>query len=133
MRECVSVGVERALRDRIARGDTVPGFHHPLYPDGDPRAAPLLALATEGDASPERDVAFALADAVPRTTGAHPNLDLALYALARSMGGGPDLASALFGVGRTAGWIAHALEQRESPALLRPHARYTGTRYEGTE
>ncbi|MEC7524843.1 MAG: citrate synthase family protein [Myxococcota bacterium] len=133
VRECVSVGVERALRDRIARGDTVPGFHHPLYPDGDPRAAPLLALAREGDASPERDVAFALADAVPRATGAHPNLDLALYALARSMGGGPDLASALFGVGRTAGWIAHALEQRESPALLRPRARYTGTRYEGTE
>jgi citrate synthase len=27
---------------RAARGETIPGFHHVLYPDGDPRATPLL-------------------------------------------------------------------------------------------
>lgn len=126
VRECMTAGVDAAIADRLARGDTLPGFHHPLYPDGDPRAAPLLARAMEGDASPERDVALSLAERVPAQTGALPNLDLALYALARSMGGGPELASALFGVGRTAGWIAHALEQRQSEVLLRPRARYVG-------
>ena len=32
---------------------------------------------------------------------------------------------ALFALGRTAGWIAHALEQYERDRLIRPRARYT--------
>ena len=32
----------------------------------------------------------------------------------------------LFGVGRTIGWIAHALEEYASGALIRPRARYVG-------
>jgi citrate synthase len=32
--------------------------------------------------------------------------------------------AALFAVGRAAGWIAHVLEQRQEPGLLRPRARY---------
>jgi citrate synthase len=35
-------------------------------------------------------------------------------------------AAAIFALGRTAGWVAHALEQRENKALLRPRARYVG-------
>jgi citrate synthase len=32
----------------------------------------------------------------------------------------------MFAVGRSAGWIAHALEQRAAGFLLRPRARYVG-------
>jgi citrate synthase len=35
-------------------------------------------------------------------------------------------ALALFALGRTAGWIAHALEQYASDQLIRPRARYVG-------
>ncbi|HEX8950450.1 MAG TPA: citrate/2-methylcitrate synthase, partial [Polyangia bacterium] len=35
-------------------------------------------------------------------------------------------AGTLFALGRTAGWIAHILEQRAEPSLLRPRARYVG-------
>src|SRR5205807_1530504 len=41
--------------------------------------------------------------------------------------GDPRAAQPLdFALGRTAGWIAHVLEQRQEPALLRPRARYIG-------
>ena len=32
----------------------------------------------------------------------------------------------LFAVGRTAGWIAHCIEQYPSPQLIRPRAEYIG-------
>ncbi|HKY34933.1 MAG TPA: citrate/2-methylcitrate synthase [Polyangiaceae bacterium] len=39
----------------------------------------------------------------------------------------PGSAALLFALGRSAGWVAHVLEQRSSQAVLRPRARYLGT------
>jgi citrate synthase len=36
-------------------------------------------------------------------------------------------AALLFALGRSAGWVAHVLEQRTKGAVLRPRARYVGT------
>jgi citrate synthase len=55
-----------------------------------------------------------------------PNVDFALAAVAR-LYGLPDAAPALlFALGRTAGWIAHAIEEYATGELIRPRARYTG-------
>jgi citrate synthase len=35
-------------------------------------------------------------------------------------------AALVFALGRSAGWIAHILEQRGVSAVLRPRARYLG-------
>ena len=35
-------------------------------------------------------------------------------------------AAMIFALGRSAGWVAHALEQRSAGYLLRPRARYVG-------
>lgn len=112
----------RALLERLARGESLPGFGHPLYPAGDPRAAPLLAHARAfgGRAASE------LAELAAELTGEHPNLDFGLVALTRALGARDEMASALFALGRTAGWVAHVLEQRQSADLLRPRARYVG-------
>jgi len=53
-------------------------------------------------------------------------VDLALVALARALGLPAGAAITLFAVGRAAGWIAHAIEQREAGFLLRPRARFVG-------
>lgn len=121
----------RVVRERTQRGDAVPGFTgHPLYPLGDPRTPPLFALArrlskrARGPSLRAARTLLALVSAVERAGGEAPALDVGLVAVALASGMRPGSAAALFGVGRTAGWIAHVLEQRESPALLRPRARF---------
>jgi citrate synthase len=117
----------RFVEDRSARGDLIPGFGHPLYPNQDPRAELLLAVAREHMGEDSRgDPLFVLVDAVKEAGREPPTLDVGLVALARALALPPGSASALFAMGRIAGWIAHVLEQRTAGYLLRPRARYVG-------
>ncbi|HEY5928600.1 MAG TPA: citrate/2-methylcitrate synthase [Kofleriaceae bacterium] len=117
----------RALRKR---GEVPPGFGHTLYPAGDPRAVPLLAIAKDLLGSSRSPFArrartlFALIDAVGAKT--QPSVDVALAALVAALGAQPAVGSGLYAIARSAGWLAHALEQRAAGFLLRPRARYTG-------
>ncbi|PVM89702.1 citrate synthase [Caulobacter radicis] len=119
-REAKREGAERAVAVRLDQGAPLPGFGHPLYPDGDPRAAALLAAF-----DPAPDMA-ALHAAVVAATGQAANIDFALVALARTLKLPDDAPFALFAAGRTAGWLAHALEQARTGRLIRPRARYVG-------
>jgi len=112
------------IEERTRRGDALPGFGHPLYPGGDPRAVPLLRAAAA-----RRRAGRTLAALIARMKAARraaPNVDLGLVATALSLGLPPGSASAIFAVGRAAGWIAHVLEQRSAAFVLRPRARYVG-------
>ena len=68
----------------------------------------------------------ALAGAACNLTGRAPNIDFALVALRRGLGLPEGAAFNLFALGRSLGWIAHALEQRETGQLIRPRAVYRG-------
>jgi len=118
------------LARRLRQNGRVPGFGHRLYPDGDPRAALLLRLLGErfGEAgrSPEFAAASALAAQVHAMEGTRPSVDFALATLCRVIGAPPSAPLALFAVGRTAGLVAHALEEYRMERLLRPRARYVG-------
>lgn len=110
---------------RLQRGEEVPGYSHPLYPHGDPRATFLLdAVKPWRSRSPELRVVFALVDAMADAKREPPSLDLGLVAVAFALQLPPGSAAALFALGRCAGWVAHALEQRKSGVLLRPRARF---------
>lgn len=111
---------------RARRGERLPGFGHRLYPAGDPRAARLLATARRLGRSPSLRAIEALVDAAVKSGAELPALDVGLVALAAAAGFPAGAAGALFALGRTAGWIAHVLEQRREPSLLRPRARYVG-------
>jgi citrate synthase len=58
--------------------------------------------------------------------GEPPSVDVGSVAITLALGAPPGTSTALFALGRTVGWVAHALEQRESAALLRPRARFIG-------
>ena len=128
LREIEQAGAAQpVLRERLQRGDLIPGFGHRLYPDGDPRAALLLRLLAQSGARQDtlalaRDVVAA----VQRTAGKAPTIDFALAVMERALQLPPDSALALFALGRAAGWIAHAIEQYGTGQLIRPRARYTG-------
>ncbi|HVU06146.1 MAG TPA: citrate synthase family protein [Polyangiaceae bacterium] len=112
---------------RTARGEVVPGFGHPLYPAGDPRVAPMLeaALPLAGQ-NPRVKSLLAIIQAMERGRREPPNLDFGLVVVVHALGLPRGSGAALFALGRTAGWIAHALEQRETGRLLRPRATYVG-------
>lgn len=105
------------IRDRMMRGDPVPGFGHPLYPEGDPRAAALLSQIDD-------PVAVQLIDAMEAATGLRPTVDVALHVLERAHRLPAGAGLCLFAAGRSVGWVAHAMEQRESGRLIRPRARF---------
>jgi citrate synthase len=84
---------------------------HPLYRDGDPRAAALMQIAGE------------LAPRAP-APAADVNLDYALVAFCRALGAVQQAAGGLLAFGRTAGWIAHVFEQQTEAFVIRPRAKF---------
>jgi citrate synthase len=118
------------IERRTKRGDALPGFGHPLYPHGDPRAEPLLERTSQlarGSHASQKRLAPALSLArLMQTQGLPATVDFGLVALTRALGMKPGSAALLFALGRSAGWVAHVLEQRGSEAVLRPRARYSG-------
>jgi len=112
-----------ALADRLTRGDPFPGFGHPLYSAGDPRAVALLATLA---GRPFHRDATAIAKQVFDLTGEHPNVDFALGALARAYSLPSHAPFAIFATARAVGWIAHVIEQYDEGTLIRPRARYVG-------
>ncbi|WP_367141984.1 citrate synthase [Rhodoplanes sp.] len=118
--EVARTNADEAIQRHLASGWAVPGFGHPLYPEGDPRAAALLA-AFDVPAHLKTTIA-----AVGATTGQAPTIDVALAALAERFNLPEDAPFALFAVGRSVGWLAHSIEQSAIGTMIRPRARYTG-------
>jgi citrate synthase len=106
-------------------GRKVPGFAHPLYPKGDPRAVHLLRLASSREKRSVRLREFlAFIDSARTEFNLLPQVELVVIALCNEMGLPRESGGALFAVARSAGWVAHILEQRLSPVLLRPRAKF---------
>jgi citrate synthase len=126
---------ERAARtvgERLRRGERIRGFGHLVYKHGDPRASFLLECLREaaGAAPPavaERlEVAEAVLAAARRRRLPGPNVDFALATLASMAGMIAGAGEAVFVIARSAGWLAHALEEYQRGVPLRPRATYTG-------
>jgi citrate synthase len=116
-----------AMAERMRRGETLYGFGHRLYPNGDPRAQLLMKMLRERMPK-SKELAFAahVAAEGEELLGEKPTIDFALVALAMALKFKPGVPLALFALGRTIGWIGHAIEQYGRDEIIRPRARYTG-------
>jgi citrate synthase len=111
---------------RLQRGERIPGFGQPLYPGGDPRAVSILGALAASGLSRRAAPVLQIGREVGELIGRRPNLDFALGAVSCVLGLPRGSGLGMFLLGRTAGWIAHAIEQYASGTLIRPRARYTG-------
>ncbi len=114
------------------------GFGHRVYKNFDPRARILKEAADEvladlGVDDPLLDIAkrleeVALADSFFIERNLYPNVDFYSGVLYRAIGIPTDMFTVMFALGRLPGWIAHWLEQRNTPGtrISRPRQIYSG-------
>jgi citrate synthase len=127
LRDAVAADPAQAVGRALREGGLVPGFGHAVYEGPDPRA-PVLLDAIE-QAKPPRELRRAASGVLEVTTragGPHPNIDFALGVLAESMRMVDGAGEAVFAIARSAGWIAHGLEEYEHRLRYRIRATYTG-------
>ena len=130
------------LRAVLARGERLMGFGHGVYRTRDPRAD-VLAVALEAlidagiDGHRQARALYDKARAVERAAlrvleehrpQAHLQTNVEFYTalLLTAVGLDRELFTTTFAVARVVGWLAHAIEQRDSNVLLRPRAAYRG-------
>jgi citrate synthase len=113
--DAVAVAMARATQ---ARGDKLPGFGHPLHRERDPRAQRILELAdARGVTGPHVLLARCFADAVEVVWGKHlpMNVAMPIAAVMLDLGFDSGAVKAVPILARTAGLLAHLVEEREHP------------------
>ncbi|MDM0014866.1 citrate synthase family protein [Variovorax sp. J22P168] len=118
--EVERLGEEQVVAHYLSTGLPLAGFGHHIYPDGDPRAAALLAMF-----EPPQVIARFI-EKVTQLTGLQPNIDVALAALVAHHRLPADAAFGLFATARSVGLLAHSLEQLSVAQVIRPRGRYVG-------
>ncbi len=118
--DVVRLGDDEVVAHYLSTGLPLAGFGHHLYPDGDPRAAALLALF-----EPPPVIARFI-EKVTDLTGLQPNIDVALAALVAHHRLPADAAFGLFATARSVGLLAHCVEQLGVQQVIRPRGRYVG-------
>jgi len=122
----------RVVGELLRRGERIPGLGHFVYQAGDPRSVLLLDLIRK--AAPDSGrlaVAEAVLTEARRRALPAPNIEFALAVLSTVAGMIPGAGEAIFAVARTAGWLAHALEEYARATPIRPRGVYTGRRAPG--
>ena len=130
---------EPHLRQKLARGERLMGFGHRDYKVRDPRTYLLADAARRVYEAEGRMDIYALAQHVERTAvrllaevkpgrNLYANVEFYASLLMHGAGLSAALFTPTFAVARTAGWVAHCLEQRQLNRLMQPQSIYTGVK-----
>ena len=121
-------GPAPVLGELLRRGEPVPGFGHKIYTEADPRARALWRLF-EGAGFDGKRLAIAeeLLTAATERIPVKANIDFATAAFSFAAGLPEETGEWIMTIARTAGWLAHAMEEyEETPLRFRPRAEYIG-------
>ena len=123
-------GADAAIAEVMRRDGKVPGVGHFIHKTRDPRHDIVFDAITDADLDEARmDVVASVIARTSERIPVAPNVDLALGALTYIADMSPDAGEVIFAIARTAGWIAHALEEYdETPIRFRPVGRYVERR-----
>ncbi|MGQ4584474.1 citrate synthase [Lysobacter sp. F60174L2] len=134
--ENVQSAVDKA-KDKDS-GFRLMGFGHRVYKNYDPRAALVRKMTHEvlgelGVNDPLLDVALKLEEAALKDDyfvqrKLYPNVDFYSGIIYKALGIPVEMFTVMFAIARTAGWVAHWLEQQNDPEnkIGRPRQIYTG-------
>jgi citrate synthase len=128
-------GVRRWAEQAMAEKRKVSGFGHRVYKVKDPRATILQDLVGQVFArfgsTPVYDIAVELEKTMAELVGhkgIYPNVDFYSGIVYEKLGIPIDCFTPIFAIARTAGWLAHWLEQLENNRIYRPSQIYEGER-----
>ncbi|CAC5883575.1 Citrate synthase (si) [Staphylococcus aureus] len=120
--------VDAYLDEKFANKDKVMGFGHRVYKDGDPRAKYLREMSRQITKDAGREELFEMSVKMEKRMaeekGLIPNVDFYSASVYHCMEIPHDLFTPIFAVSRSAGWIAHILEQYKDNRIMRPRAKY---------
>ncbi|TGL61003.1 citrate synthase family protein [Leptospira sarikeiensis] len=115
------------LEEKLRNGENIPGFGHPLYKKGDPRGKKLIEMVKRFYPNdPNVQIYLQFLKQVEELIEDYPTIDAGLALVSKVLQLPKGAGIGIFGIGRTAGWLAHAMEQYESGNLIRPRAKYIG-------
>ncbi len=123
-------GADAALAAIMYRDGRVPGIGHFIHKTRDPRHDLLFEAIADAPLDEFRlDVVASVVSRTSDRIPVAPNVDFALGALTYITGMAPTAGEAIFAIARTAGWLAHAIEEyEETPIRFRPVGRYVSPR-----
>jgi citrate synthase len=126
--------VEKYIDSRLKNKEVIWGMGHREYKTKDPRAKILekmliKLLGQEKTSSIELETAKKVEEVCEARLGEkgiYPNVDFYSGILYKEMGIRPELFTPIFAVSRTAGWLAHYIEQLQNNKIFRPTQIYDG-------
>lgn len=121
---------EKYILSKLSSKQKIMGFGHRVYKTMDPRASILKKLASSfvsnEDEKKHLQVLEVAESVMKREKNLYPNIDLYSGLALKHLGIPSYLFTCFFAIGRSAGWIAHVLEQYSDNRIIRPRAEYTG-------
>jgi citrate synthase len=126
------------IEQKLKSGERIAGFGHRVFRGNDPRAVAMRAALQQMGAGAGR-LEFAahlegrLAAVLARIKPGRrlpANIEVMAALLLDAVGIPRQAFTATFAIARSAGWIAHALEQQQTGRMIRPASAYVGPKTE---
>lgn len=122
--------VQAYIAGMLENKQRIMGFGHRVYRTEDPRTRHLRTysemLCENNHQRHLYDIARRIEQTVLEAKGIYPNVDFYSATAQHALGIPPQYFTTVFAAARTAGWIAHIMEQYADNRLIRPTSRYIG-------